>query len=509
MVQGTPAPLLASFANICDAEPDREAIVSSEGSLTYAKLFSYAERLAEQLKQCGVQPLEKFAWVASSNSHFFVSFYAATHIGAVGLPLDMYAPAEQWFEQCQTCDVRLLLLSPEFAARGMEVFTKCPALRRVEVLTIVDDEPVLVNLARRAGEYAPGVSLPGDVLILPTSGTTKKPRGVILTQIGLHTNLKAVAQALQITPQDTLILVKSLSHSSTLIEALSVLAVGGRLLLQPWLTARGILAQLDRAIPSMLCVVPTMVHDILAQLRRERKMLPLRVLSISGAPIASRILRDVGQYLPHGGVYHAYGLTEASPRVSILLPQEFAAHEQSVGRPIAQVITAIVDEDGQQLMPGQAGELIVRGPAVMRGYYNSPEASAYALRQGWLHTGDRACIDSNGYIYLKGRLDEQLNYGGQKMYPGEIEQVLLEHPSVLEAVVYGISDDRLGQIPAAYITPSPSCPTHKDEILRFCRERLPAYKVPRQILLGAPLPRTSSGKVRRASIAERGILDGV
>lgn len=499
MTQGFAPPLYAALAEACANAPEQDAIVSMQETLSYAALLRRIEQLACWIRTLGIQPLEKIAWAASNTSSFFELLYATWLVGAVGVPLDMHAPPEQWSGQCSNCDVHLLLLPPDGLVKGMDAFRQCPALQSIGTVTAQDGKLVLTKELQRAGAHDPGDSQPGDALILGTSGTTRFPKGVVLTATGLDANQKAVSQALRIAAQDTLLLVKPFHHSSTLIEALAVLSTGGRLILQPWLTARGLVSLARMNTASLLCLVPAMVHDLLAYLRDEHEALPFRLLSVSGAPIASRVLRELSGYTPQGGVCQAYGLTEASPRVSILLPPEIQEREQSVGRPVAQVSVAVIDEHGTPQVAGKRGELVVRGPNVMRGYYNQPDASAHVLRQGWLHTGDLAHLDLDGYIYLHGRLDDQLNCGGQKMYPGEIEQVLLEHPAVLEALVCAVADDRLGYIPVAYLLPSASGPVEEKEIRRFCYERLPAYKVPRRMQWCRDLPRTSSGKVRRTA----------
>lgn len=495
--------------NASCTRPEHEALITKDMRLTYTQLLRRVEKVYKQLISRTIQPLDKVAWIDRSSSRFIEALYAVALAGAVGVPLDAHSSVEEWSTHCVAYDVKILLVAPEFTKRALEVFERCPSLLCVAVLNFEGSETIFHDLAQRSGKHEPGDNQPGDALIMCTSGTTGKPKGIILTHTNLSANQKSVVEYMKINEQDKMLVVKPLFHSSTLIEMLSVIHSAGRLVLAPWISARGVLAKARQEQCSIMCLVPTMVRELLAECQLQTgTKLGLRAISVSGAPISGETLCHLAKYLPQGGVFHAYGLTEAAPRVAALLPDEIFRKPESVGRPIPSVEAAIVGENGDNLSSGQIGELVVYGPNIMRGYYRDPISTKHRLRGSGLHTGDLAAIDDDGYIYLKGRMDDLINCGGQKVYPNEIEQVLMKHPAIAEAAVYGQADDRLGQVPVAWAVPTHVCPPDIATIKRHCLQYLASYKLPRHIHWCSVLPRTTSGKIKRSILTTK-LLDNI
>lgn len=492
--------IVQEFIYAATARNSQEAIATSEERITYTQLLERIESVHTYLVSRSIRPLEKVAWATVPSSSFIQLLYAVTLTEAVGVPLNPSASVDEWCAQCVTCDVRMLLVSPPLAPKALEVFARCESLRGVAIISGEKGMPEINNLAQRPGEYDPGDSQPGDALILCTSGTTGQPKGVVLTHSSLAANYQSVTEYMELVEGDSMLVVKPLFHSSTMIELLSTLHTGGRLVIEPWLMARGTIARAQKERCSILCLVPTMVRELLTYLdSRIPTDLALRAISVSGAPVAGRVLCELAAKIPDCGIFHVYGLTEASPRVTALLPHELAQHSNSIGRPIPRVEADVVREDGTTAPVGTVGELIVRGANLMRAYYRNPAATHRVLKPEGLHTGDLAIQDAEGYIYLRGRCDDLINCGGQKVYPGEIEQILLEHPAVAEAMVQGIADNRLGQIPIAWLVPAAEHVPDIDTIRQFCAQHLSAYKVPRQISWCNTLLRTATGKIKRGT----------
>lgn len=490
------------FIKSASTWPSHEALIAKEMRLTYDQLLRRIVGVYKQLTLRAVQQLDKVAWADKSSSRFIEVLYATALSGAVGVPLDVHSSIEEWTMQCQMYDVKFLFVAPELIRKALEVFEQCKNILCVAALNFEGSETVIYDLAQRVGEHNPGGSQPGDALILSTSGTTGKPKGVVLTHNNLNVNQKSVVEYMKITEQDKMLVVKPLIHSSTLIEILSILHSGGRLVLAPWISARGVLAKANQEQCGIICVVPTMVRELLDTLRLHAKInYELRAISVSGAPIASETLYHLAAYLPRCDIFHVYGLTEAAPRVTALLPLELFTKAESVGRPIPFVEVAIVGENGCNLPAGTVGELVVHGPNVMRCYYCNSISTKYALRDFGLHTGDIATMDTEGYVYLHGRIDDLINCGGQKVYPHEIEQVLMKHPAILEVAVCGQVDDRLGQVPVAWAVSTSTKIPDLIEIKRHCLKYLAPYKVPHQIHWCPILPYTTSGKIKRSILA--------
>lgn len=197
-----------------------------------------------------------------------------------------------------------------------------------------------------------------------------------------------------------------------------------------------------------------------------------------------------------------YGLTEAASQVTTLAPADALRKLGSAGRPLFPVTVRIADEAGRPLPPGEAGEILVRGPTVTAGYFGRPEETARALRDGWLHTGDIGYLDQEGYLYVLDRRDDLIVSGGENVYPAEVEAVLRQHPAVADAAVIGLPDERWGQTVAAAVVLRPGCAVDGDELVRFCRERLAGYKVPRCFRIVPSLPRNAAGKLLRRALRE-------
>ncbi|GCE14956.1 class I adenylate-forming enzyme family protein [Tengunoibacter tsumagoiensis] len=487
-----------SAASIC---PEREAIIAPGRRLTYSALSKRIEALHIELQKHNIRPLEKIAWADVGTSHFVELLYAIGMSDAVGVPLHAGAPSEEWSMHCELCDVSTIIVPAAFMQKGQEIFARDARLQRILLIEEHNDKPVLTLLhtrERKEEHDETNKSEPGDAIILCSSGTTGRPKAIVLTHRNLLINQASLIQYMHITQQDRLLVSKPMIHSSTLIEVLSLLQAQGSIVLSPWLTARGTLAVIQREECTMSCIVPAMARELLSVITPgSEQSLLLRALSVSGSPVASQLLLDLSANLPHCGIYHAYGLTEAAPRVSALLPHELHQHSRSVGRSIPHVKVCIVDANDQPVPLGQIGELIVCGENVMRTYYGNPVETKKALRAPGLHTGDLAYIDEQGFIYLQGRIDDLINCGGQKVYPLEIEQVLLNHPAIAEALVQGQTDERLGCIPVASVVPVAGQYLEEQSIRAYCQLHLAAYKIPRHIAICTALAHTPSGKVQR------------
>jgi acyl-CoA synthetase (AMP-forming)/AMP-acid ligase II len=231
-----------------------------------------------------------------------------------------------------------------------------------------------------------------------------------------------------------------------------------------------------------------------------------RVVS-GAAPLFPALREDLARLFPGAGVYDLYGLTEAAPGVSILTPGDPAAKQDSVGRPMVSVRIKIVDECGAAVPCGACGEILCRGPNVMKGYYNNEAATAQAIHDGWLCTGDMGKIDEDGYLYLTGRKKEMIIRGGEKIYPADIERVLHAHPGIAEAAVIGVPDAYWGERVAAIVVPRRGETLSEGEVMRHCEQHLAHYKHPSSIIVAESLPKNAAGKVMKSLLKVGGVVD--
>jgi acyl-CoA synthetase (AMP-forming)/AMP-acid ligase II len=218
------------------------------------------------------------------------------------------------------------------------------------------------------------------------------------------------------------------------------------------------------------------------------------------APMSAEEKKGLKKLFPAAGFFDLYGLTEAGPGVTILLPDDFFRRPESVGRPMLGVEVRAADAEGRTLPPGAVGEILCRGPNIMRGYYNAPLETARALQDGWLHTGDAGRLDEEGYVYLAGRIKDIIISGGVNIYPGEVETVLMQHPAVKEAAIIGMQDALWGEKVAAAVVLNTNASCTAELLINFCREHLASFKCPRAVVFVTALPRNTAQKILKQEL---------
>jgi long-chain acyl-CoA synthetase len=240
------------------------------------------------------------------------------------------------------------------------------------------------------------------------------------------------------------------------------------------------------------------------QLTRPRQVGSLRSLAHGGSPIATEVVRRAYAAFPSTEMIHAYGATETAPLVTLLRHEERLVESdlaRSCGQAVAGVDIRVVDPSGHDLPPGEIGEVVVRGPNVMQGYWNKPEQTSDALRRGWYHSGDLGYMNAQGYVFLVDRAKDMIISGGENVYSTEVEEVLYKHPSVLEAAVFGVPDATWGEAVHAVVVPRPGHTVDTVGLIAFCREHIAGYKVPKQVdLRSDPLPKSGPGKVLKREL---------
>ncbi|HEX7769886.1 MAG TPA: fatty acid--CoA ligase family protein, partial [Dokdonella sp.] len=356
----------------------------------------------------------------------------------------------------------------------------------------------------KAGEPGDaGVDAAALALILYTSGTTGRPKGVMLSHANLAANVQSIVAYLGLEAGDSIVSVLPFYYSYGASVLHTHLAVGARVVLEsntvfPHLVVEAIARERATGfsgVPStfllLLNRVPLADHDLSS----------LRYLTQAGGAMAPAVTARLRAALPWARLFVMYGQTEATARLAWLPPERLDDKPGSAGIPVAGVAFEIRDEHGAALAPGRVGELYVRGPNVMQGYWQDPALSAEVLREGWLRTGDMGHLDDEGFLFLSGRRSDMIKTGAHRVHPKDIEEVIAELPEVAEVAVVGIDDEWLGQVIKACIVPVAGASLVPDRVKAHCRERLATYKIPKFIEAFADLPKTASGKVRRALLA--------
>ena len=341
--------------------------------------------------------------------------------------------------------------------------------------------------------------LDGVAVILCTSGTTGRPKGVMLTQEGLWTNLTGIRSYFRIGEEDRMLIARPLYHCAVLVgEWLTALVSGTAVrLVSEAFNPSAIASRLEVERITVCGGTPTLFHHLsryAARRARENRPLPLRAAAVSGECLTPTVAGEMREAFPDAAFYHVYGLTEAGPRVSALPPEQFDRFSSSAGFPLPGVEAVVAGEDGRPCPAGTEGELLLRTPSAMKGYYRRAEATARAFRGGYLHTGDRARLDEEGRITLLGRIDDMIIRGGINLYPQEIEAALNGWDGIRETAACGTADPVAGQKIRLLAVAPGMTPT---QVLAACRARLPAYQWPDEIRMVDELPRNGSGKLMR------------
>ncbi|MBV9893036.1 MAG: long-chain fatty acid--CoA ligase [Chloroflexi bacterium] len=532
-------PLHVGLGRAAQAYPERVAIRFYGRSVTYRELDALANRFANALIGLGVRPGERVALLMPNCPQMVLAYYGGLRAGAVMVPTSpLYVESEVEHQLADSGASVVICLSALFG-RVQSVRPHLPDLRQVIVTNIKDFFPtrlrVLFSLTRerrdghrarlprdgrtfwlktllaRAGGSDPGVTVSANDLALLqyTGGTTGVAKGAMLT----HRNL--VANTLQVRAwfgplanpdgSDIVLGVLPLFHiyAMTTIMNFSVYG-GGTMVLQPRFVVDDVLKAIQRERAQLLPGVPTMYMAINNAKHLAHYNLRSLKGAISGAaPLPLDVQRRFEE-LTGARLIEGYGLTEASP-VTHCVPLGRGHAPGSIGVPLPSTDAAVFDQETgtRQLPPGEVGELAVRGPQIMQGYWNRPEETAQVLRDGWLFTGDIAREDADGFFSIVDRKKDMIITGGMNVYPRDVEEPLYAHPKVREAVAVGVPDERWGEAVKVYIVLRDGQTATEQEILDYCHSRMARYKVPKLVEFRKELPKSMVGKVlRRQLVAE-------
>jgi len=495
-VTGAASPWLARRAA---RTPGRLAVVCDEARLSFAGLDRACRAAAGRLRRAGVAPGDRVALWLEPGLGFVVAWWAVAYAGATAVPLNTRLTAVEAAWQVADAEPAALLFDAAQADRaGQAVGPGGPA-------AIAWEASVWAEEGAPGG--APADPAPeGVAAIVYTSGTTGRPKGALVTWANLWHNAAAQAMALGSREDDRWLSCLPMFHVSGLAMLSRCALFGLPLFVQPRFDPERVNAAIDADRITAVSVVATALERML-EARDGRPYPPwLRLVLSGGGPTPRALLeRAVAEGVP---VATTYGLTETASQAVSLAPADLPGHLGSAGLPLMPLDARIVGADGGTLPPDEIGEIAVRGPTVVAGYWRQPEATARAIRDGWLFTGDLGRLDADGYLFVADRREDLIVSGGENVYPAEVEAVLLGHPDVADAAVVGLADAQWGQAVAAAVVPAPGRRPDPEGLRRFAGRLLAGYKVPRRIRLVETLPRTASGKLRRGAVREGWRDDG-
>jgi acyl-CoA synthetase (AMP-forming)/AMP-acid ligase II len=475
--------------------------------LSYAELRRHIERTVETLNQLGIGRNDPVAIVLPNGPEMAVAFVAVAS-GATAAPLNPAYREEEFEFYLKDIEAKLLILEKgsESPARAVAGKLSIPI---AELAARTDGAAGIFDLTGPRAASAPasrGYAEASDIaLVLHTSGTTSRPKIVPLTHGNICASARHTATTLVLRPEDKCLNIMPLFHIHGLMAAvLATLDAGASVSCTPGFNALKFFAWLSEAGPSWYTGVPTMHQAILGRAERNPDIIEgsrLRLVRSSSTSLPPQVMKALEDAFG-APVIEAYGMTEASHQMASnpLPPQE--RKPGSVGVAAGPEV-AIMDEEGQLLPSGGVGEVVIRGPNVTGGYQNNPEANRSAFRNGWFRTGDQGVMDAQGYLRLTGRLKEIINRGGEKISPREVDEVLLDHPAVAQAVTFALPHDKLGEDVAAAVVLRESATVTEKELREFARGRLADFKVPAKVVFLSEIPKGPTGKLQRIGLAEK------
>jgi acyl-CoA synthetase (AMP-forming)/AMP-acid ligase II len=502
MTEGTsPAAGQPLGALLARGEPSRPAFVVPESGqvLTYAQAAARIETLAGQLAGVGVRRGDRVALTLPNGPDFVLLLLAITALGAAAAPLNpAYTEPEFSFFLADIAPRLFLMPASRPAAAAAAAAETATAVLAVQA---ADDGPpaLLANGSRAAPQRPAEPGGPDDVaVVLHTSGTTSRPKQVPLRQRNLMASAATIAAHYQLSSDDVSFCAMPLFHIHGLVaSAFAALSTGGAVIAPRRFTPHRFWPQAREHGATWLSAGPTL-HQMILDRAGDAGPLPALRFVRSCSSALSPALGERAERGYRVPMLEAYGMTEASHQMASNPLPPAARVPGSVGVPTGTEI-GVADSAGAFLADGSPGEVVIRGPGVMSGYVNNPAATAEAFFGDWFRTGDRGVL-RDGYLYLAGRLKEMIIRGGENIAPAEIEQVLLSHPAVRDAVCFGVQDDKYGELVAAAVTLARDAEAR--DLIEHCRQQLAAFKVPARIWFLPEIPRTPTGKVQRRRVAE-------
>lgn len=497
--------LFEMLARTAAAQGDAPALRFRGQTMSYGALAETAERFAGGLSALGVRKRDRVALLLPNSPQFAIAYLAASRAGASLIPLNvLYRPDEARYILADA-DAEVLITAEPFRPLVQALRPHLPHLKHVVMVSegaAAADEVAFRALCTQEPGKRVFVADSDVAVILYTSGTTGRPKGAMLTHHNLLANVASCVEVLHPRADDCFLSALPLFHAfAAMVFLLLPVRVGACTQLMERFLPANCLQLLVESRATVFGGVPSMI-GLLLQISRETKpdLSALRLCVSGGAPLPPEIWLAFEEAYAVKMV-EGYGLTEASPVVAVN-PPDGLRKPGSIGLPIPGVEVKILAEDGQVVGPEVIGELVVRGENVMKGYLQRRADTAQAIRGGWLHTGDLARMDADGYLYIAGRKKELIIVGGLNVYPGEVERVLVEHPAVLEAAAFGVPDNARGEAVWAAVTLRPSEHVSEKALQAHCREKLAPYKVPRGIDIREELPKNALGKIVRHLLHE-------
>jgi long-chain acyl-CoA synthetase len=504
--------LCEQFRAQVTSHPARIAVHARGVSASYEQIGRWAGAFSAAMLDAGLSRGDRVVLLLTNSAEYVACYLGVLEAGGIVVPLNPESTRHELGAAFSNCEPFAAVVGSKAAREflGVKDAGSIPAHVFIHDWTdaargacpgAIDLDGVLARDDEAAS--AVRVALDDVAQIIYTSGTTGRPKGVTLTHRNIAANCASIVRYLSLTRDDSVLASLPFYYSYGNSLLFTHLAVGGSLVIPAdsvfW---NRTLDLMEQQRVTGFAGVPSTFAMLLHKSNFAKRELPhLRYVTCAGGGLARPVAEQIRAAVPHAKLFLMYGQTEATARLSTLLPEDLDKKPGSIGRGIPGVELRVLDEHGQSVAPGVEGEIVARGANIMRGYWNDSESTADVLRPDGLHTGDLATVDEDGYLFIVGRRNDLIKSGAYRIHPAEIEEALLAHPGVAEVAVVGLPDPIWSESPVAFVVPAPGQPVPtSSELIEHCRARLPRHKLIREARLVDALPKTSSGKIQRAEL---------
>jgi acyl-CoA synthetase (AMP-forming)/AMP-acid ligase II len=500
--------------------PDQEIMVFGDRRQTYQETMTRVQRLAGALAALGISKGERVAVLDTNSSHYVEAYFATSLLGAIFVPLNCRARAEELEYMATTAGARMLMVGDRYGPLVSRIRERLRGVTHYVAMESPQPEMVLFEALIAEASGAAGAAEVDDEdvnILMYTSGTTGRPKGVMLTYNDFVAYVCGHTDLADGTPRGSALLCVPLYHIAGVTSMMTSLFTGRRLVILRQFAPAAWLDTVQRERITHAFLVPTMLKRIIEHPDFDRcACSSLEILAYGAAPMPVPVIRRaLEMFPPTVGFISAFGQTETTATVTMLLPEDHrlggAPPEMerklqrlsSIGRPLPDVEVRVVDAAGAEVTRGEIGEIAVRTPRLMKGYVSPGDATAQTIVNGWLHTRDMGWMDDDGYLYLAGRKDDLIIRGGENISPAEVEAVLHTHPAIDEAAIIGVPDVEWGEQVMAIVVPRAGSTLTAEEVIDWCYQRLASFKKPELVHFVRELPRNPLGKVLRQELRQQ------
>jgi acyl-CoA synthetase (AMP-forming)/AMP-acid ligase II len=472
--------------------PGRAALARDGRLLTFRELHTRVEGIAATLHSHGFGAGDRLALLLPNGPDYIELMYACSLLGVIAVPLNTRLSTKEIDRVLEDARPRGIVRHSSLAVPAVQLSWQ----------QVIDEQRLPIS-----AEPAPKLFYDPEAILglIYTSGTTGQPKGVMVTHSNILADIHNFNYWMRYTEGGVYLHAAPIFHIADFPSMFAASAFGASQITIPKFSAQTFCETVEREHVTHTVLVPTMINLVTQFLDAGKYDLSsLQVLAYGGSPMAPELVLRTRELLPKVKLIQVYGLSETGFLTGLQDCEHTGDKLTSCGRPCPGVDLLVTDTWGKQVDPGQSGELVARGANVMRGYWNSPEATTEAFRDGFFRTGDIGYQDTAGYVYILDRLKDMIVTGGENVYSGEVEAVIYEHPAVREVAVFGVPDAQWGELVMACVALKPDTTLTADELVAFCRRSLASYKLPRRVeFLETDLPKSSSGKVLKKSLRER------